>query len=172
MSKIILQVEDDANDIFFFQRAMEKVGATDPVQVARDGQQAIDYLKGNGEFADRSKFPLPALVLLDLKLPRVMGLDVLKWIREQPGERRIVVILSASADRSDIAAAYRLGANAFLIKPSEKSKLEELARTIKDFWLTFNCPPTDESDGEGRPEMADGLEGEPWVIQRPLELVG
>jgi len=148
MPKIILQVEDDLNDVFFFQHAMKKVGATSEVQVACDGQEAIAYLKGIGKFADRLRFPLPALILLDLKLPRVMGLDVLKWIREQPGERRIVVILSASANQSDVATAYRLGANAFLIKPSATSKLEELARTINEFWLIYNNPPPENADGE------------------------
>jgi CheY-like chemotaxis protein len=155
MSPIILQVEDDANDVFFFQRAMAKLGAAGSVQVARDGQQAIDYLNGTGKFADRSKFPLPALVLLDLKLPRVMGLEVLKWIRKQPGVPRIVIILSASADQGDIAAAYRLGANAFLIKPAEVSKLDELARSIKDFWLKCNSPPQEDSEEGNLPRGGD-----------------
>ena len=83
--KTILQVEDDPNDVFFLQHAMKKAGVANPVQVATDGQQAIDYLRGVGKFADRKKFPLPCLILLDLKLPHVMGLDVLKWIRQQPG---------------------------------------------------------------------------------------
>ena len=78
----ILQVEDDPNDVFFLQHAMKKMGVANPIQVASDGQQAIDYLQGAGKFADRERFPLPCLVLLDLKLPHVMGLDVLKWIRE------------------------------------------------------------------------------------------
>jgi two-component system response regulator len=130
MSKIILQVEDDANDVFFFQRAMKKAGATGPVQVACDGQQAIDYLAGVGKYADRCKFPLPALVLLDLKLPRVMGLDVLRWIRKQPGKRRTVVVLSASANETDMSTAYGLGADAFLVKPSEAATLDTFARKV------------------------------------------
>jgi two-component system response regulator len=137
----ILQVEDDPNDVFLFQRAMTKVGVTNPIQVATDGQQAIDYLSGAGKFADRETFPLPCLVLLDLKLPYVMGLDVLKWIRAQPGAARVVVLLSASGQEADIAAAYRLGANAYLVKPSEASKLQEIARAIRDFWLMHNTPP-------------------------------
>jgi CheY-like chemotaxis protein len=141
MTKTILQVEDDPNDVFLFQHAMRKAGVTTPIQVASDGQQAIDYLAGTGRFADRQTFPLPSLVLLDLKLPYVMGLDVLKWIRQQPGPARIVVLLSASGQEADIASAYRLGANGYLIKPSEASKLEEIARAIKSFWLTQNIPP-------------------------------
>jgi CheY-like chemotaxis protein len=139
--KTILQVEDDANDVFFLQKAMKKVGVTNPIQVAPDGQQAIDYLQGTGKFADRLQFPLPGLVLLDLKLPHVMGLDVLKWIRQQPGPAMVVVMLTASGEEADISAAYRLGANAFLVKPSEAGKLEEMVKAIRDFWLTHNTLP-------------------------------
>lgn len=136
--KTILQVEDDSNDVFFLHKAMKKAGVANPIHVAKDGQQAIDYLKGAGKFADREKYPFPCLVLLDLKLPHVMGLDVLKWIRRQPGMALAVVILTASGEEADIAAAYRLGANAFLTKPSEASKLEEMVKAIADFWLTHN----------------------------------
>src|SRR5687767_5955728 len=117
----ILQVDDDPNDVFLLQHAMKKIGMHNPIQVATDGQQAIDYLQGAGKFADRARYPLPCLVLLDLKLPYVMGLDVLKWIRQQPGLALVVLLLSASADDEDMAAAYRLGANGFLVKPSEAS---------------------------------------------------
>ena len=139
--KTILQVEDDPNDVFFLQHAMKKAEVANPVQVASDGQQAIDYLKGAGKFADREKFPVPCLVLLDLKLPYVMGLEVLRWIREQTGTAFPVVMLSASAEAADIATAYRLGANAFLTKPSEENKFVDMAKAIKDFWLTHNTLP-------------------------------
>jgi CheY-like chemotaxis protein len=137
----ILQVEDDPNDVFLLQHAMKKVGLANPVQVATNGRQAIDYLSGAGKFGDREKFPLPSLVLLDLKLPFVMGLEVLKWIRHQPGLAPIVLLLTASAEEADIATAYRLGANAFLTKPSTAGKLEDMAKAIKDFWLTQNTLP-------------------------------
>jgi CheY-like chemotaxis protein len=113
-----------------------------PIQVASDGQEAINYLQGAGKFADRDQFPLPCLVLLDLKLPYVMGLDVLKWIRAQFGAGLAVVILTASGQDGDIATAYRLGANAFLTKPSEANKLQDMVRAIKDFWLTHNTAAT------------------------------
>lgn len=141
--KTILQVEDDPNDVFLFQHAMKKAGVENPVHVASDGQQAIDYLQGTGKFADREKFPFPCLVLLDLKLPYVMGLDVLKWIRKQPGKTVTVLMLTASGEDADIATAYRLGANAFLTKPSEASKLRDMVKSIKDFWLTYNVLPQD-----------------------------
>lgn len=139
--KTILQVEDDPNDVFLFKHAMKKVEMTNPMQVASDGQEAIDYLSGTGKFADREQYPLPGLVLLDLKLPYVMGLDVLKWIRERPDTAPVVIILTASAEDGDVASAYRLGANAFVTKPSEASKLQDIVRAIKDFWLTHNTLP-------------------------------
>jgi len=134
-------VDDDPNDVFLLRHAMQKVGFTNPVQVAADGRQAIDYLKGAGKFADREKFPFPCLVLLDLKLPYVMGLEVLKWIRQRTGPTVIVLLLTASAEDADIASAYRLGANAFLTKPSTAEKLEDMVKAIKDFWLTYNTLP-------------------------------
>lgn len=153
MKTTILQVEDDPNDVFLLQHALTKTGVANPIQVATDGQQAIDYLKGEGKFADREKYPLPCLVLLDLKLPHVMGLNVLKWIRQQRGPALVVIMLSASGEDADIAAAYRLGANAFMTKPSKASKLEEMAKAIKDFWLTHNTFPQETHKEAAAPEL-------------------
>ena len=100
------------------------------------------------------------LILLDLKLPQVMGLDVLKWIREQPGEQRVVVIFSASAHETDVSSAYRLGANGYLVKPSESSKLQEMAKTICEYWLTLNTSPPSFS------EPAPGKCSEPLAVER------
>ena len=152
--KTILQVEDDANDVFFLKHAMTKAGVANPIHVASDGQEAIDYLKGAGKFADRVKFPLPGLVLLDLKLPHVMGLDVLKWIREQSGLVVVVLLLTASGDDEDIASAYRLGANGCLVKPSQAAKLVDMAKAIKDFWLTHNTVPQDAHPAAAAPDKA------------------
>jgi CheY-like chemotaxis protein len=138
--KPILQVEDDLNDIFLLQHALKRAGAENPVQLVTDGQEAIDYLRGAGKFADRAQFPLPCLVLLDLNMPCVPGLDVLRWICQQ-GMSLVVLVLSTSGEEADIAAAYRLGANGFLIKPSQASKLAEMAKAIKDFWLTHATLP-------------------------------
>ena len=139
--KTILQVEDDPNDVFFLKHALKRAGVANPIRVVNDGREAIDYLKGAGKFADRDQFPLPGLVLLDLKLPHVMGLDVLKWIRQESGLSLVVVLLTASAEEVDIASAYRLGANGFLVKPSEARKLVDMAKAINDFWLTHNTLP-------------------------------
>jgi CheY-like chemotaxis protein len=143
--KTILQVEDDPNDVFFLQRAFKKVGVANPVQIASDGQEAIDYLRGAGKFADREKYPYPGLVLLDLKLPFVMGLDVLRWIRQQPGPALVVLMMTASSQDTDITTAYRLGANGFLTKPSEAGKLQDIVRAIQDFWLTHNMLPEEKN---------------------------
>jgi CheY-like chemotaxis protein len=142
MSNTILLVEDEENDVFFLKHAFEEVGIPNPLQVAEDGQEALDYLSGHGEYADRERFPLPCLILLDLKLPRVMGFEVLKWIREQPALKALVVIiLTSSCLQPDIEKAYELGANAYLVKPSSPPELRELAAGIKQFWLSLNlCP--------------------------------
>jgi len=122
---------------------MQKEGLTNSLHIAVDGQQAIDYLQGAGKFADREKFPLPCLVLLDLKLPFVMGLDVLKWIRQRP-ELSPVVILSSSQQNADISTAYRLGANAYLVKPATLEGRNRLIGAMKEFWLVWNTHPSPE----------------------------
>jgi CheY-like chemotaxis protein len=146
VAKVILHVEDEENDVLFFSEAMAKAGSHEPIQVATDGRQAIDYLTGAGQFADRAQFPLPYLVLLDLKLPVVPGLEVLKWIRSQPDLAPIVVVLTSSEDEVDVAAAYRLGANAYLVKPNRLTELLIVAKAIKDFWLSVNQPPPESPD--------------------------
>lgn len=107
-------------------------------------EPAKDYFQGNGKFANRAAFPLPYLVLLDLKLPYVMGLDVLTWIRDQPQfKSTMVIVLTSSRYAEDIGKAYQLGANAYLVKPADLNALEGMMRTLKDFWLTQNTPPPD-----------------------------
>jgi len=142
MSSTILLVEDEENDVFFLKYAFKEVGILNPLHVAQDGQEAMDYLSGRGEYADRARFPLPCLTLLDLKLPRLMGLEVLKWIREQPELKSlIVIILTSSRLRPDIERAYEWGANAYVVKPSSPPELRKIATGIKQFWLTLNRGP-------------------------------
>jgi two-component system response regulator len=138
----ILLVEDREEDAFLVQYAFGRAEITTPLQVVTDGQMAIDYLSGGGKFSDRAQYPLPGLVLLDLKLPHVMGMDVLAWIRKQPSLKRlIVIILSASINDGDIARAYELNANAFLVKPSGSNTLVDMCKALKHFWLTHNKSP-------------------------------
>jgi DNA-binding response OmpR family regulator len=141
MVRTILLVEDEEDDVFFLRRAMEKAGMVDSIQVACNGQEAIEYFQGVGKFTNREEFPLPYLVLLDLKLPRVMGLDVLKWIRQQSEMAVIVIVLSSSKEEADITAAYHLGANAYLVKSSDAKHFVDMAKSIKEFWLMQNTPP-------------------------------
>ena len=138
MSKPILLVEDDENDVFFFMRAVKRLGITQPIQVAGDGQQAIDYMEGAGKFSDRREFPFPHLVLLDLKLPQVRGLDVLQRIRELHGPKPIIVILSSSRNSADVSSAYERGANAYLAKPPSFDGLVKLIGSVAEFWLIHN----------------------------------
>ena len=135
----ILQVEDEANDVFLLQRAFRQAGVTNPVHVATDGQMAIDYLSGTGRFGNRRDFPLPGLLLLDLKLPRKSGREVLEWIRSQPSLRRLVVIVFTSGQYiGDVGLAYDLGANSFIVKPVDFSQYLGIARLLKEWWLNLN----------------------------------
>ena len=124
------------------QRAIQRAEVLAEIRSVVDGQEAIDYVEGRGRFADREKFPVPYLILLDLKLPLKTGFDVLAWIRAQPTMRTLVVIvLSSSIDEGDLEKAYQLGANAFLVKPSDMHTLVEMCKALKLFWLTHNQPP-------------------------------
>jgi CheY-like chemotaxis protein len=144
MSNMILLVEDEPNDAFFFEHCARKVGVSNPVLIVRDGREALDYLEGAHQFADREKYPLPWLVVLDLKLPRATGFEVLEQIRGQPGTRKLIVlVLTSSSSDADIQRAYDLGANAYLVKPSDPRQLANLVQAINDFWLTHNHPPPD-----------------------------
>jgi CheY-like chemotaxis protein len=134
----ILLVEDNPDDVFFMQRAFKSLEIVNPLQVALDGQEAVDYLAGSGGFVDREKFPLPCLVLLDLKLPKKTGHEVLKWIRDNGHATLIVVALTTSREPRDIAEAYRLGANAYLVKPTNPTELTKLVATLRDFWIRLN----------------------------------
>jgi two-component system response regulator len=142
MTTTILLVEDEATDVFFFERAMKKAGVVNPLQVATDGEQALDYLEGRGKFADRKAYPLPCLIVLDLKMPGTTGFEVLERIRHQPELRKlVVVVLTSSVSDEDIAKAYELGANAYLVKPADSTELVDVVEAIKHFWLTHNHAP-------------------------------
>jgi CheY-like chemotaxis protein len=141
-TSVILLVEDEPDSVFFFEHAMKKAEIENPLQVAKDGRGALDYLEGVGEFANRQKHPLPGLVILDLKLPRATGFEVLQQLRQRPETRRtIVLMLTSSASDDDIAKAYALGANSYLVKPIQLQELEKIVQAIKTFWLTHNQPP-------------------------------
>jgi CheY-like chemotaxis protein len=133
--KTILVVEDTEDDVFFLKRALKAASIGNPVQVVDDGQKAIDYLSGLGPYADRDAYPLPFLVLLDLKLPLVMGLDVLKWIRERREfDPVLVAVLTSSQQDQDLTATTRLGGNFYFVKPPTPQKLSELVKKLASEW--------------------------------------
>jgi CheY-like chemotaxis protein len=142
----ILLVEDDDNDVVLIQRALRKADIPNEVQVVRDGERAIEYLEGSGEYKDRAKYPLPSLILLDLKLPRRSGHEVLEWVRRQDALKRLpVVILTSSRQAVDVNRAYDLGVNSYLVKPVTFDGLMELVRTLDLYWLLLNERPEVES---------------------------
>ena len=142
MTETILLVEDSEDDVFFMERAIKLAGGRTSLKVAKDGQMAVDYLSGIREYADRKEYPVPSLVLLDLKLPRVPGLEVLRWIRARPELQTLpVVILTSSGERADLERGYRLGANSFMVKPSESDDLLGLAKCLSDYWFKYNVLP-------------------------------
>lgn len=141
-SDTILHVEDRPEDVTILQYAFKQAEIHNPVQVVTDGQQAIDYLSGNGPYANRTQFPFPCLILLDLKMPIKMGMQVLQWIRNQPALKSvIVIILTSSIHEGDIKRAYEFGVNAFLVKPSDARVTIDMCKAIKHFWLVHNQPP-------------------------------
>ena len=138
-SASVLLVEDDPNDVILMERAFRKAGMLSDFQIARDGEQAVAYLSGKGEFSDRTRTPLPTLVLLDLKLPKLSGFEVLRWMRAQTGLRRLpVLVLTSSKEKHDITRAYELGANAYLLKPALFNDLVDLVKTISMFCMIAN----------------------------------
>ena len=147
---IMLLVEDDPNDILLIQRAFAKACLVNPLKVVRDGEEALNYLAGSGDFSDRGRFPLPSLILLDLKLPRKSGLEILQWLRQQPALKHIpVIVLTSSKESSDVSRAYDLGANSYLVKPVGFEGLLELVKSIGMYWLILNKTP----EPAGNPSM-------------------
>lgn len=146
----LLLVEDDENDVFFLRRALQSAGANVHLHIATDGRQALDYLHGRNGFEDRALHPLPSLVLLDLKVPYVSGLDVLRQLRADPKLRKlIVVVFTSSSLDSDVVQAYEIGANSFLVKPSRLEEQKEVAALIVRYWLHVNLPPPIKSASDG-----------------------
>jgi len=139
---VILMADDDPNDIMLVQRAFQKLNVANPLQVVRDGEEAVAYLSGRLHYADRERYPLPVLLLLDLKMPRKSGFEVLQWLRQQSGLKRLpVVVLTSSNQHPDINAAFDLGANSYLVKPGGFDSLLELVKSLRMYWLILNEKP-------------------------------
>ena len=147
-----LLVEDDPGDIFLMQRACQKANLINPLRIVTDGQMAVNYLSGTGEFADRTQFPIPCLVFLDLKLRYKHGFDVLRWMRTQSAlDCIVVVILSSSSEESDRDTAYRLGACSFLVKPPNPEMLLDVLKQFENSWSARPQPQPVAHSLDGQP---------------------
>ena len=136
---MILLAEDDPNDIFFFRRAFQKAQVKCQIMDVPNGQEAVRYLQGTYSYRDRTDFPFPRLLLLDLKMPLMNGFDVLEWLRSQPKLTDLpVLVLSSSAHEADISRARELGARSYHVKPNDHTQLTELAQELASRWLTGN----------------------------------
>ncbi len=140
---LVLMAEDDDNDVFFLERAFKQAQIANPVHRVKDGEEALAYLKGEGQYSNREKFPLPHLMLLDLKMPRKNGFEVIQWVRQQPGLRRMpLVVLTSSKEDPDVNRAYELGANTYLVKPVKFDGLVEMMKTLNLYWLILAEKPS------------------------------
>jgi CheY-like chemotaxis protein len=139
---LFLLVEDAETDAILIRRAFVKGNIVNPLQVVTSGDQAIAYLQGEGVFANRAEYPVPDLVLLDLKLPGIDGFQVLRWIRQQPEFKALRVVVLTSSDRiQDVNLAYQLGANSFLVKPVDFERFVEISQALKGYWLWLSKAP-------------------------------
>jgi CheY-like chemotaxis protein len=149
---VILLVDDDDNDLFLLRRSFAKANVLNPIQLARSGEDAIAYLSGEGKCCDRSQYPVPGLVLIDLKMRGKDGFEVLGWIRKQSGFLALpVVVLSGNEDAHLRTRAYQLGASAFLVKPNDLQHSVEMSQALADKWLAAKDTPalkTGQSHGE------------------------
>ena len=139
---VILIVEDREDDIILMRRAFEKASLINPIQIVRNGEEAVAYLGGEGKFANRAEYPLPSLVLLDLKLPGMDGFEVLSWIRRQEGICGLpVVVLTSSSQIRDVNRAYALGANSFFVKEFDFQGTVDLGKLLQTYWLKKSLTP-------------------------------
>jgi len=137
----ILLVDDSADDAFFVQRALEKARMGKSCKVVDDGEEAIKYLRGEGRYADRKEFPFPTVILSDLKMPRMNGFELLRWVRKHPECAVIPTILfTSSAVPSDVQEAYRLGANSYMVKPANAEDFVDLLRVTCEYWTRCERP--------------------------------
>jgi len=134
----LLIVEDNEDDIFFMERIFKQMGARCDLKFVRDGVEAVDYLSGKGRFEDRVKNPLPTIILMDLKMPRMNGFEVLEWMQKQPEIKLIpTIVVTSSTMQEDVTRAYRAGANAVMNKPVDKDSLLQMLKTFHLYWTDY-----------------------------------
>jgi CheY-like chemotaxis protein len=131
----ILLVEDDIQDALLVQQALKEGAIRNPVQVVRNGQEAIDYLEGKGPYADRRGYPIPRIAVCDINMPKVNGFELLRWLRSESDVRRLPVVMMSSSNRvEDINRAYDLGVNAYLVKPRNFDEMVDVLNKLVQFW--------------------------------------
>ena len=134
----LLVVEDNEDDIFFIERIFKQMGARCDLRFVRDGVEAVEYLSGKGQFEDRLKSPLPTIILMDLKMPRMNGFEVLEWMQKQPEIKLIpTIVVTSSTMQEDVTRAYRAGANAVMNKPVDKDSLLQMLKTFHLYWTDY-----------------------------------
>jgi CheY-like chemotaxis protein len=142
--KCILLVEDNEDDVFLMKRALKAAGVTNRLIVVPDGEAAIEYLSGTGNYTDREEYPFPSLVFLDLKLPYLSGLEVLQWQQQQTDlPRTIFIVVTSSNEPADLNRAYRLGASSYIVKPPTGEQLIDIAKAFRIYWLGCNSFPVE-----------------------------
>ena len=141
--EVILVAEDNDDDVVLLLRSFRRGSLINPVFVVRNGIEAIEYLRGEGRFSNREEYPLPALMLLDLRMPMMDGFEVLYWVRQHPTLRTLrIVMLTTSEDMRDINRAYQLGANAFLVKPTDLGNFTKINEALKGHWVWLAKAPS------------------------------
>jgi CheY-like chemotaxis protein len=134
----LLIVEDSEDDIFFIDRIFKQLAARCELRFARDGVEAIEYLAGKGKFKDRAQYPMPTIILMDLKMPRKNGFEVLEWMQTQPNIKLIpTIVVTSSTLQEDVTRAYRLGANAVMNKPVDKDSLLQMLKSFHVYWTDY-----------------------------------
>ena len=138
----ILIVEDNEDDVFLMERALKAAKVAGLCRVVSDGEEATRYLNGEGQYADRAKFPYPAVVFLDLKLPYMSGFEVLEWKQKSTElPPTIVIVITSSNETSDLKRAYALGASSYLVKPPTAEQLVDIMQAFRLYWMTYNVMP-------------------------------
>ena len=150
----ILAVDDDAMELFLIENAFKAIGVRDPIHLVKGGEEAIDYMAGEGKYSDRSAYAYPTFILTDLKMPGADGFAVLEYLRTNPEWATIpTVVLSGSCDLDDIKKAYMLGASSYHMKPESPHALRHLLRVLHDYWMSCAVPQT---DGNGQQLQTSG----------------
>ncbi len=140
-TEMILIVEDEAADVEFLRRAFIKAYVPNPVHSVGNGEEAITYLKGEGRYSDRKAFPFPRVVITDLKMPQMDGIQLLRWIQLNPAYGVVpIIVLTSSTSQADVDAAFGAGASAYFVKPVDFKELEQIARVITDYWRISLLP--------------------------------